>query len=380
MEFDLDYFIENAYQKGLYSSIEEIEELTINSTTNIKGINDLKGLKKLRIGKMFNDEYDYPGFVDYSYIETMDNLEELFISDNVNIKSLNLSNLKKLKTLVITFNSNLQEIIGLEKLPNLEKLIIVGNKFDCIENMEAFFNNTVHTKVNVLGVEFYHRTIGIPQLYMQYKALFENKQTSLMFAENTSVGGLYFYSPSMINNIYKKSLKILLPIMDERVSDIDKVRYIYEYVISNVQYDRDGLSKRDDELYAHFFPKPFENDNRYREINSSYHAIQRKKAVCEGYSNMMNLLLGILGIRSETIVCKLKNDSASYLNHSANKILINDNWYYCDAQKEMDVNKLQYFCKSKQDFLETHSLSIKDLKTTVKDMKYETNITRNASR
>lgn len=378
MDFDLNFFIQNAFQKGNYSSTDEIQELTINSTTPVDGIENLKNLKKVKIGRMFNDEYGFPGFIDYSSLAKLTSLQELYITENGNISSLDLSNLKSLTTLVLVFNSNLEEIIGLESLTNLKKLIIVGNRFRFIQDMNSFLKNTKNTKLNVLGIEFYHRSIGQPQLYNQYKMLFQTKQTNLMFAENTSVGGLYFYSPSMINNIYKKSLRILSSIIDGSMNEIQRIKSVYEYVVSHVQYDYDGLTKRDDELYAHFFPKPFENDNKYREINTSYHAIQRKKAVCEGYSNMINLLLGIMGIRSETIICKLKKDNSDYLNHNANKVFINNDWYYCDAQKEDNPNKLQYFCKTRDEFLETHSLSIKDLKTTIKDKKYEKNITRNA--
>ena len=138
MDIDLNYFIQNSFQRGEYSSIDEIDKLTINSTTAIDDILSLKSLKKLQIVKMFNDEYEYPSFIDYSSLTMMSSLEELYITENVNIKSLDLRNLKQLTTLVLLFNSNLEEIIGLEELSNLKKIIIVGNQFNEIKNMQKY--------------------------------------------------------------------------------------------------------------------------------------------------------------------------------------------------------------------------------------------------
>ena len=139
----LDYFISEALSRQLGDTVdssyftkemlESLTSLTINSLTPITTISRLKNLVSLNIIGQSHSEYALDEVIDYSEINNLNNLESLIVINDYHARQLNISNLEKLKILILVSNQNLENIIGLDKLKNLKHVVIVGNS---IKNKE----------------------------------------------------------------------------------------------------------------------------------------------------------------------------------------------------------------------------------------------------
>jgi hypothetical protein len=105
-----------------------------------------------------------------------------------------------------------------------------------------------------------------------------------------------------------------------------KVRAIYEWVTDNIAYDID--------LFNEMNIKTIE---QYAEAQKSEKVIQRKKAVCMGYTNLFQDLCTASNIQAYNITgyCKNLDSRTNTLTfssdrHSWNAVKINSKWYLCD--------------------------------------------------
>nr|WP_308742138.1 transglutaminase-like domain-containing protein [uncultured Anaerocolumna sp.] len=115
----------------------------------------------------------------------------------------------------------------------------------------------------------------------------------------------------------------------EASSEFEKVRSIYSYIIENLEY-----------TYK-------ENGEPNSECNSVYIALYYKKAVCSGYSRLLNYLLKKANIDTRLIIAF--NDNSG---HAWNKVKVYDKWYNTDVtwDDEGDYMDTTYFLKSNEDF------------------------------
>lgn len=109
-------------------------------------------------------------------------------------------------------------------------------------------------------------------------------------------------------------------------TDSLKVRAIYEWVTDNIAYDID--------LFNDMNIKTVE---QYAEAQKSDKVIQRKKAVCMGYSNLFQDLCNAANIRAYSVpgYCKSPDPRTNTMTfsserHSWNAVKINNKWYLCD--------------------------------------------------
>ena len=78
-------------------------------------------------------------------------------------------------------------------------------------------------------------------------------------------------------------------------------------------------------------------------INSSYGALMNNTAVCDGYVNLMRLLLSMCNIESEKVDCNIENDENLFKSHAAIRVKMRDQWYYADPEREQTCDEKTFF-------------------------------------
>ncbi len=166
---------------------------------------------------------------------------------------------------------------------------------------------------------------------------------------STSIGGFsrnsaYYYT--FTYNLKYKTTAIQEQEVDTKVqqlltewgdqlngSEYDRIKLIYDYVVSNVTYD-----------YEHL------NDNSYDLKYTAYAALLNHTSVCEGYGLLVyRLMLEV------NIDCRFVAGG----NHGWNIICVQDTFYYADAtwdRNYYDMNAdYEFFLKGTKDFTEHDS-------------------------
>lgn len=337
-----------------------LETLTINSVTSPKNISKLTNLKKLNILGQTQREYGDNIVIDYDELNELKNLEQLVIVNNYHIKNLDLSNLKNLECLILVANQNLEVIKGLDQLKHLKHVVIVGSNIKNKEWLESYISNTKKTKINILDYRLFNYIAKDKNLQSKLFETIGSCQTNLLFAEKIGIGEIFCYTYSMIDEIYTRANQIIKENISDSMSEEEKVRVLYNYVINHLDYDTEELEKRDnlilnDEKIIKVYK------NKYKYINSSYRAFTVGKVVCEGYVSMLIYLLSQIGIEARNVYCIVKAFGKSiegYYNHSAIKIKINGEWYYFDPQIEEKNQANKYFMQTKEEFSVTHDILV----------------------
>ncbi len=124
-----------------------------------------------------------------------------------------------------------------------------------------------------------------------------------------------------LSALYEKARGVLLKYIDEDMSELDKVKVIYDWIVNEVEYDYAAAESNldDDSTYNYnaFYLEGVFND---------------KRAVCDGKSKAFALLCGMEGIRSMRIVGRVSGSG-----HAWNKVLVDANgdgereWYVVDT-------------------------------------------------
>lgn len=116
---------------------------------------------------------------------------------------------------------------------------------------------------------------------------------------------------SPAERMYNKAKATLKKIVDDDMSDVVKLRAIYEWLVFNVQYDH----------FAADNSGSIENANEY---DSWYleGVFDKGKAVCEGYAKALILMAGIEDIPAVFVTGNM---------HAWNKVKVNGVWYVVDA-------------------------------------------------
>ena len=144
---------------------------------------------------------------------------------------------------------------------------------------------------------------------------------------------------SIAEKIYNEMKKVLNEIIDDNMSDIEKAKAIYEWLILNVTYD--------DELL-----QLVSKNQNVKEYNGFYleGVFLNKKAVCEGIAKALACLANIEGIPC-VIVEGYQANNPNGIGHAWNKININGKWYVIDATSGGIIVNNKYEILSYQYFL-----------------------------
>lgn len=131
--------------------------------------------------------------------------------------------------------------------------------------------------------------------------------------------------------------------LDTAVSDYEKVKYIYKYIIENTEYN---LASEDNQNICSVF------------ING--------ESVCMGYAKAMQYLL-----LKQDILCTLVNGTANEgQEHAWNLLLLDDQYYHLDvtwgddsytvtnaSDNKVGMTNYSFFCVTTEEILKTHTIN-----------------------
>ena len=125
---------------------------------------------------------------------------------------------------------------------------------------------------------------------------------------------------SQAEKVYNEAKNVLRNIINDDMSDVQKVKAINDYLVMNVVYDGTLLDMA------------YQNYNKLVEYNGFYleGVFFDKKAVCEGISKAFTVLCNIEGIPCVSVVGYDKSNPRG-VGHAWNKVYVNGSWYIADA-------------------------------------------------
>ncbi len=125
---------------------------------------------------------------------------------------------------------------------------------------------------------------------------------------------------------FNKKISEILSAIPSNISDLEKEKKIYDYILDNVVYDSKTAEavKQGYELVTHSF--------------DAYGAACESSAVCEGYTKLFQYLCYRVGINATQIHGILG------ANHMWNAVLIDGKWYMADATwDDSGTDRLHYY-------------------------------------
>lgn len=150
------------------------------------------------------------------------------------------------------------------------------------------------------------------------------------------------YIVSTKTTIFKKYVEIELNYTITSKSELDKKIIELESKINEYLEKTDGKEGMDAELVLHDslgecveYYKYESVDNVPQECHSIYGAFITNKAVCDGFSKALQLLLDRKNIESIIVLGKLENES-----HAWNLVKLGDNWYHVDLTSDKAIKDL----------------------------------------
>jgi len=141
-----------------------IESIELTKVSSLDGLQLLPNLKRLIIkspdfSRISMDldlqDSNINTITDFSILNELTGLEELQIINDINISSLDISNLENLKRITVMNNPHLEEVIGLESKRKLEDIMIYGNAISTPFDINTYIKNTRGAKRNILDVSMY---------------------------------------------------------------------------------------------------------------------------------------------------------------------------------------------------------------------------------
>ena len=125
--------------------------------------------------------------------------------------------------------------------------------------------------------------------------------------------------PTTPDSVGKDVVKLTNHLIHLAKNDLEKVSNIYQWIVQNIHYDQ----------------KAFKNGNR-RINRSNTDILERKKAICWGYSSLFKAMCEVAAIPCEIISGYGKTSlntppNLESPNHAWNSVKIDSSWYLLDA-------------------------------------------------
>lgn len=179
--------------------------------------------------------------------------------------------------------------------------------FSCIKEYETCVNDVVEISNDVILLasisDYVHP-------FYTYKTI----QTTIVNDRNVKVLIEYNYSSEMISEINTKTDEILNELVNNNMSDYDKIKILHDYIINNTKYDEVSASSGTSE---------YNSSNAYGPLFEGY-------ALCSGYSDLMSVYLNKLNIPNYRI---------STENHIWNFVFIDGKWLHLDLTWDDPISK-----------------------------------------
>ena len=171
--------------------------------------------------------------------------------------------------------------------------------------------NTLSSEINLQSYHLQRNDFNNIILYLiqykQYYYLADNFPYiySVDNGEVISAKPIYNMSKSEViagNNLIKEKMSQLVAEASSFSTDIEKILYVHDYVVGNVEYD---FSYNQDH-------------------NNIYYALKDGKTMCVGYSELFNYALTLLGIKSYIVTSNANN-------HAWNLVYLDGRYYHVDC-------------------------------------------------
>lgn len=153
-------------------------------------------------------------------------------------------------------------------------------------------------------------------------------------------------SGSVVSNVYEKMKEVLRTIIDDRMSDYEKIKAIHDYLILNVTYDNDLLNLA------------YQNVEDVNAYNGFYleGVFIDKLAVCDGISKAFSAMCNLEGIPCVSVTgSQVENPNG--LGHAWNKVFLDGKWYIVDVTSDgtiinqaFEILSYEYFLVSNDSY------------------------------
>lgn len=215
--------------------------------------------------------------------------------------SIDLSNLKELESIRISYNFGLQRIEGLSLLSKLSSIYYPKHEIDNSYNMlvrNILAQVDLSTILSKDSSNILLSIFSIPFLKKEYPNFFEDFESysnKIFFGDITETfleGDVFstctfseaFEAESVIDNWIQKNIS-------SEMTNIEKFAKIYEYIIS---YDYDETSE--------------ESKENHKIACSAFQMLLRKKGICVGYAQLLKYICSKCGLQCEYVQACLRGN------------------------------------------------------------------------
>ena len=337
------FFIKNTDElnKNVHKNLSDCQ-VYISSITNLDSLQYFNSIKRLKIQAMDLLEFNEDLIIDTTNLKYLKNLIDLYIENDDHIVNIDLSNFDNLKTLYISSCHLLKDVTSFNNLKNLQNLVIYD-----VPNINKDFYDLLINSLDELNLEKILLDINTFTLFDESQ-LEKLKHHNVYFVEKIGLTDNYIFSFKMMEEFHNRIINIYNQIHKEYKNTYDILFKMYEYV-RNTCYDDASLEKR--QKYILDGGKIYRNSNRYKSINSSYKALMKKSAVCEGYVNLLKYFYKLENVDLYPVFCDYKESS-----HVAAKAFINGLELYFDPELDHRFNNYNNFMIGINDFLNNHKI------------------------
>lgn len=194
---------------------------------------------------------------------------------------------------------------------NLQTPLVICGPYSTLEKYTATLDQLIGISRYEITLSHKFNGTNIVTINFTYKQAYKICQ----YIKNPS---LYSRLSSSDINLYQLAQSIVSKITTPNMSDYEKELAIHDYIVDTTTYDYDGLTKGTlpDSVYT------------------AYGVLVNKKAVCQGYSEAMKLLLNLVGIECEIVT----GSSNTYASHAWNIVKLGDSWYMVDVTYDDPVS------------------------------------------
>lgn len=345
-----------------------ITKVHLQNASDITFLKYLPNLKKVKISSMdyrevFYGTYDDNPYsnsiMDFSPLEALSNLEELEITNDVNLKTINLERLENLKRLVLINNPRLQKINGASNLHKLMDVCLVGNHIMDFPEFQQFLSNTLDAKRCIIDIDAYlwflndlkknstKETVTRYANIIYNAALTGGINRDIKFSEASGFSNYTTITLGELTDLYIKLNRKLHDSGIYNASSQEQMYYLYEFGRS-IPLAINDIKKRNDEYLKikennnGTIPEYYEQSLTY--LHNSFITYRLKKGNCEGIVNLLHIMASMMGLESQTVYCHDNNDleNSSGTNHALLRIKIDNEWRYLDPTYDRQSN-IEYF-------------------------------------
>lgn len=143
---------------------------------------------------------------------------------------------------------------------------------------------------------------------------FTNVKTSMNDNGEVNLKIFYLYTDEQIKQIDEETDKVLKKLINDQMSDYDKIKTMHDYIINNTEYD---ISRNEDGTSKHL-------------SYLAYGPLFEGYATCNGYTDLMSIYLTKMGFDNFEVATTPQEISYSATGHIWNAVYYNNEWLHID--------------------------------------------------